>query len=1049
MSKFVRPAVEGADPFGTARLRRGVMDAWATSPARFREDANAEEDLVLGGYRDRLVVELAQNAADAAARAGVAGRLRLTLREGVLVAANTGAPLDAAGVESLSTLRASAKRDTAAVGRFGVGFAAVLAVTDEPAVVGRHGGVRWSLAEARELAQDIARHSPGLGDEIRRRDGHVPLLRLPFAAEGTAPDPYDTAVILPLRDTAAADLAERLLHAVDDALLLALPGLDEVVVEVGDGEPRTLRRSVDGPFTVVEDSRDGVTHWRTSVAHGPLTPDLLADRPVEERLRPHWSLTWAVPVNAADSAPAHPRTAPVVHAPTPSDEPLGVPALLIASFPLDTTRRHAAPGPLTDFLVRRAADAYAELLADWRPVSEGIIGLVPGPLGKGELDGALRQAILERLPRTAFLPPAQPAFPPSAVPPHEHDDSEPPESLRPRDAEVVEGAGADTVRVLAEVLPTLLPAGLERRVELRTLGVARVPLTDAIDRLAGLEKDPGWWRRLYDSLAGVDPDRLSGLPVPLADGRTTIGPRQVLLPTPDATGIDPEVLARLGLKVAHQDAAHPLLEKLGALPATPRAVLTTPQVRAAVAASLDDDGGVSWEEDAPDAEELADTVLALVRDAGLEPGDEPWLGALALADEEGEPAPAGELVFPGSPFHQVMREGELACVDAELAEKWGERPLAACGVLANFALVRATDVVLDPDELEPREGDFAEPDDAGLLDAVDVWCEDILDRFPDTPVPPVATELIAVRDLDLVDDDKWPQALALLAQPPLRDALTQQVRILLPDGTHEVVRPYTAWWLRGNPVLDGRRPAGLLAAGGDPLLRGLYDEADATGFEDEQVLRALGVRTSVAALLDEPGGAAELLDRLADPDRPVTSAQLHGLYGALAELDPEQVTLPDELRAVVDGRVEVVDAADAVVVDSPDLLPFTEGVPLLPVRPSRAAELAELFQVRRLSESVTGEVTSEGAEHDVPESVRVLLGARTPRSYVEHEELVVDGIEIDWRLTDDGALHASTLEGVAAGLAWAAGQWPRRFEVAALLEDPSRTAELARDRWFD
>ncbi|MEU0412409.1 molecular chaperone Hsp90 [Streptomyces griseorubiginosus] len=1042
MSKFVRPAAEGADPFGTARLRRGVLDAWATSPARFREDANAEEDLVLGGYRDRLVVELAQNAADAAARAGVPGRLRLTLREGVLFAANTGAPLDAAGVESLSTLRASAKRepqtgpDTAvgAVGRFGVGFAAVLAVTDEPAVVGRHGGVRWSLAEARDHAADTARHSPGLGDEIRRRDGHVPLLRLPFAAEGSAPDPYDTVVILPLRDPAAADLAERLLHAVDDALLLALPGLEEVVIETDT--TRTISRRTDGVLTVVEDSRDGTTRWRTASAHGPLTPELLADRPVEERLRPHWSLTWAVPADA-DGTPAHPRTSPVVHAPTPSDEPLGVPALLIASFPLDTTRRHAAPGPLTDFLVQRAADTYAELLAGWRPVGEGIIGLVPGPLGKGELDGALRQAILERLPRTAFLPPAlEPT-----------DDL--PEALRPREAEVVEGAGADTVRVLAEVLPTLLPAGLERRVELRTLGVARIPLTDAVDRLAGLEKEPEWWQRLYDSLAGVDPDRLSGLPVPLADGRTTIGPRQVLLPTSDGPRIDTEILARLGLKVAHPSAAHPLLEKLGALPATPRAVLTTPQVRAAVAASLDDDGGVNWEEDTPDAEELADTVLALVRDAGLEPGDEPWLGALALPDEEGELIPAGELVLPGSPFAQVMREDELAFVDAELAEKWGEQPLAACGVLADFALVRATDVVLDPDELEPREGDFAEPDDAGLLDAVDVWCEDILDRFPDTPVPPVATELIAVRDLDLVDEDKWPQALALLAQPPLRDALTQQVRILLPDGTHEVVRPYTAWWLRGNPVLDGRRPAGLLAAGGDPLLRGLYDEADATGFDDEQVLRALGVRTSVAALLEEPGGAAELLDRLADPSRPVTGAQLHALYGALADLDPEQVTLPDELRAVTDGRVEVVDAADAVVVDSPDLLPFTEGVPLLPVRPSRAAELAELFQVRRLSESVTGSVDSEGTEHEVPESVRVLLGASTPSSYVEHEELVVDGVEIDWRLTNDGVLHAATLEGVAAGLAWASRQWPRRFEVAALLEDPTRTAELARDRWFD
>jgi hypothetical protein len=605
------------------------------------------------------------------------------------------------------------------------------------------------------------------------------------------------------------------------------------------------------------------------------------------------------------------------------------------------------------------------------------------------------------------------------------------------------------VRVLAEVLPTLLPAGLERRVELRTLGVARVPLTEAVDRLAGLEKEPEWWQRLYDSLAGVDPDRLSGLPVPLADGRTTIGPRQVLLPTSDGPLIDAEILARLGLKVAHPAAAHPLLEKLGALPATPRAVLTTPQVRAAVAASLDDDGGVSWEEDTPDAEELADTVLALVRDAGLEPGDEPWLGALALPDEEGELVPAGELVLPGSPFARVMREDELAFVDGELAEKWGEQPLAACGVLANFALVRATDVVLDPDELEPREGDFAEPDDAGLLDAVDVWCEDILDRFPDTPVPPVATELVAVRDLDLVDEDKWPEALALLSRPPLRDAITQQVRILLPDGTHEVVRPYTAWWLRGNPVLDGRRPAGLLAAGGDPLLRGLYDEADATGFDDEQVLRALGVRTSVAALLAEPGGAAELLDRLADPDRSVTGAQLHALYSALADLDPEQVTLPDELRAVTDGRVEVVDAADAVVVDSPDLLPFTQGVPLLPVRPSRAAELAELFQVRRLSESVTGSIDSEGTEHDVPEAVGLLLGPNTPSSYIEHEELVVDGVELDWRLTNDGILHASTVEGVAAGLAWAADQWPRRFEVAALLEDPTRTEELARDRWFD
>ncbi|MFJ8951644.1 sacsin N-terminal ATP-binding-like domain-containing protein [Streptomyces sp. NPDC102381] len=1066
VSRIARPAPEGVDPFDTARLRHTVLQAWSGSAARFREDANAEEDLALGGYRDRLVVELAQNAADAAARAGVEGRLALTLKDGVLAAANTGAPLDEAGVESLSTLRASAKREdtSGAVGRFGVGFAAVLAVSDEPAVVGRSGGVRWSLTDARLAAADTALRSPDLGDELRRRDGHVPLLRLPFAAEGSAPDPYDTVVILPLRDGAAEALAARLLDGVDDTLLLALPGLTEVVITTDVGV-RTLSRSEDAPYVVITDtgstprgsapdpagSRPNAglelahppagleNRYRTVTRTGPLDAALLADRPVEERLRPHWAVTWAVPVDA-DGAPQRPRSEPVLYAPTPSDEALGVPALLIASFPLDTARRHVAPGPLTDFLTERAADAYAELLGDWSPVSTGILDLVPGPLGKSELDGALRAAVLERLPRTAFLPPA--------IEPGDPEDDRP-TSLKPRDAEVVEGAGAETVRVLADVLPSLLPAGLERRVELRTLGVARVPLTEAVDRLAGLEKEPGWWRRLYESLAGVDPDRLSGLPVPLAGGRTTIGPRQVLLPTAEASTVPGEALARLGLKVAHADAAHPLLEKLGALPATPRAVLRTPQVRAAVAASLDDEASAWDDETTLDADELADVVLTLVRDAHLDVGDEPWLGALALTDDEGELAPAAELLLPGSPIAEVLREDELPFVDGELAERWGQGPLAACGVLATFALVRATDVVLDPDELDPREGDFPEPDDAGLLDAVDVWCEDVLDRLPDTPVPPVANEVTAVRDLDLVDEDRWPQALALLSQPPLRDALTQPVRVLLPDGTHELVRPYTAWWLRGNPVLDGRQPAGLRAEGGDPLLIGLYEPADAAGFDDEQVLRALGVRTSVAALLDEPGGAAELLDRLADPDRPVDAAQLHALYGKLADLDPEQVTLPDELRAVRDGEVVIVDARDALVADAPDLIPLTEGRALLPVTPSKAAHLAELFQVRRLSEAVGTGVVEGGDVHDVPEPVRVLLGSATPATYVEHEELYVSDVEVDWCRASDGVVHAATLEGVAAGLAWASGQWPRRFEVAALLEDPSRTEELARDRWFD
>ncbi|MEU4118247.1 molecular chaperone Hsp90 [Kitasatospora sp. NPDC028055] len=1083
-----------ADPFGSTALRRRVLDAWAASPARFREDANAEEELALGGYRDRLVVELAQNAADAAVRAGHGpGRLRLTLADGVLAAANTGAPLDAAAVESLSTLRASSKRgEEPAVGRFGVGFAAVLAVTDEPAVLGAAGGVRWSLGEARSLAEA----QPALADELRRRDGHVPLLRLPFAAEGPAPDGYDTVVVLPLRDAAAEDLTRRLLAAVDDALLLTLPGLSEVVVETPEGT-RTLTRDAAEPrpdgvteVTVTDDGGGRLrrTLWQTVGATGRLAAELLADRPTEERARPYWTVTWAVPVEE-DGTPQRPAIAPVLHAPTPSEEPIGLPALLIASYPLDSTRRHIAPGPLTDFLTERAADSYTDLLRA-RGADLGSLGLVPGPLGQGALDNALRAAVLSRLPGTPFLP-------------HPGGVEEGTPALRPRDATLLEGADGSVVEALAPIFPGLLPAGLERRTELRVLNVRRVPLAEVVDQLGGLDRDPAWWRNLYAALGAADPEALGALPVPLADGRTVTGPRRVLLPSEDADWAAfpgyPEslagALAALDLRLAHPEAAHPLLAKLGAGTATPAGVLDTPEVRAAVARSYD-----LADDDLDAALELADAVLALVKAAAPAVGEHPWLARLALLDDEGEPARAGELVLPDSPFAALAREEDAGWVDDELLERWGPEVLAAVGVLADFVLVRAEDVVLDPDDLE-RLDPTAPADRAagghptGLLDEAPdgfaEWAEDALEALNADEVlgvPPVAAELLAVRDLDLVDDDAWPEALAALARPPYRDAVVNPVRTLLPDGSYADLPPYTAWWLRDHPVLGGREPAGLRAAGADPLLRGLYDEARTT--LDDQFLHALGVRTTLAALLAEPHGPDEVLDRLTDPAAEVGHRQLHGIHSALARVDRDRIEPLDVVRALppldpATGRrpdhTVVVDATEAVVADAPDLVQLLHPYPLLPVAPALAADLAERLHVSLASEVAGGRVLSEGVLHRVPAVVRELLPG-CPVAYEEHEELLVvgpDGGEaaVDWRWDhaadapeppydpelaeagdeDDefevppvpGLLHAATPEGLAAGLAWSVGQWHRRFEVLAALSEPDRAYELSAARDFE
>ncbi|HEX6920848.1 MAG TPA: molecular chaperone Hsp90, partial [Actinomycetes bacterium] len=846
-----------------------MLAAWAASPARFREDANAEEDLALGGYRDRVVVELAQNAADAAAREGVPGRLLLRLADGVLTASNTGAPLDAAGVESLSTLRASAKRDDGTpgtVGRFGVGFAAVLAVTDEPCVLSATGAVRWSLAEARATVAGV----PALQGELGRRSGQVPALRLPWPAAGQPEAGYDTTVVLPLRDDAARDLVRALLAEVDDALLLALPALAEVAVEV-DGRRRSLAdRSA----------------WRVVRRSGRLDPALLAGRPTEERDRPQWQVTWAVPTGG-QAVPA------TLHAPTPTDEPVDLPALLIASFPLDPTRRHVAPGPLADFLVRTAAEAYAELAAE----ADDPLVLVPGPVAAGALDAALRTAVVAALAETPLLV------------------AEDGSRLRPRDAVSVVGADQALLHVLAEVLPGLVAdhRALDR------LGVRRLPLADVVDQLADLRRDPSWWRGLYAVLpTGPDSrDALGALPVPLADGRLVRGPRGLLLPG----GAMPAGLEVLGVRVVHPDAAHPALLRLGAVEATAATLLADPAVRAAVHAA----------EDAGDAPAVADAVLALVAAAGPDSvAGADWLGDLLLPDDEGELAPARDLALPGSLIAEVAEQGVLGTPSPDLLLRWDAAVLAAVGVLARPVLVRDADVVLD-DGCDHRLADE------------DLWVRALAARAGSEPsgVPPVLPELVAVRDLDVVRDDEWPRVLAALAgDPDLRAAVVGPARMVLGDGRSLDAPSYTAWWLARHARLDGRPPTACAAASATELA-GLYDVTEA-GL-DPAFLAAIGVRTSLTALLADPGGPDELLDRLADQTRPVTDAQLRRLYRVLASLDPRAVSPPERVRVRPD---RVVAAADAVVLDAPHHLQLTWPTPPLLAPLSSAAALAEVLDLQ-------------------------------------------------------------------------------------------------------
>ncbi|QFZ16490.1 sacsin N-terminal ATP-binding-like domain-containing protein [Saccharothrix syringae] len=932
-----------ADPFGTAALRESVLAAWRGSPTRFREDANAEEDLRLGGYRDRLLVELAQNASDAAG--DEPGVLRLSVVGDELRAANTGAPLDAAGVAALASLRASSKA-AGAVGQFGVGFAAVLAVTDAPRVVSRTGGVAFSAERTRAEVPDLA----------AGRGGDVPVLRLVWPTdEADLPGGFDTEVRLPLRAGAAGLLDGFAAQAPD--LLLALPGLRRV--EVGD---RVWER-VEADGVVELTGPAGVRRWLVRRTGGELPAELVAG--VESR--PRWSVCWAWPLD-------EPLSGDVLHAPTPTDEKLSLPARLIATLPVEPSRRRVLTGPAASFVLDRAAEAYPELVAALPAVERTALVPLPGfPLS--EVDGLLRAGVLAALRRAVWLPLADGGW------------------AAPVAAKVLDVASFELVELLEDVVPGLLDYELTLPRHARALAaleVPRVPVAEVVEALAGVGGDPSWWRQVYEALspvADVDSaarEAMGALPVPLVDGRLVSSPRGVL--------VGEELPAVPGLRVAHPEASHPLLLRLGATEATPAELLDSDAVRDAVRHSLDDPG--------VDGPELVATVLRLVERAG----GRPWLAELALPAADGGWRRADELVLPDSKLLAVLEpDSPFGVLSAGLAGEWPREVLTAVGVVDGFGVV---------EDDSPTEPDHDLADEGYWWDAFDV--------------PPA--RVLGVRDLDLVAHDKWPRALAMMAADPVVwRAVTE------PDG-------YTSWWLARYATLDGV-PLGAWRLPGADDLEGLYDVVPDVGLP-EHVLAAAGVRASLD-VADEDD-VTDLLARLGDPARKLSDALVLRVHALLAEVAGSVgVEPPDRVRVLTGAAVP---ADDVLVPDLPWLLGVLPPDQVLASRGSAAA-LAELLALPLASEEVSGSVVGSGDEVVWSElgAVRLacdLLGVELPTgSVVVHDDLVVaaEGAEheVSWWVEDDVVHAADTPEGLARALAWTTSRWDDRHTFAALIADPT------------
>jgi superfamily II DNA or RNA helicase len=276
-----------------------AINAYIAKPTLITEHANHEESIRTGGYANRTLLELVQNAADAMAgsEADDVGRVEIILdpKDGILYCANSGRPFSKSGLVAITHSHLSGKRGDE-IGRFGLGFKSVLAVTDTPQVLSRSVSFEFNSNEAKDTLRSI-------GAATR----HLPVLRTATLLEAPtviAADPIAAGLakwattIVRLPGVTSLDRLRREMETFSSEFLLFVGAVREVRLRVlGDDGFTTshVSRSLgEGRFKIERPDGTG-DEWL--VNEGMHAPSTLARREVGEAVsRNEIKVSVAVPL---------------------------------------------------------------------------------------------------------------------------------------------------------------------------------------------------------------------------------------------------------------------------------------------------------------------------------------------------------------------------------------------------------------------------------------------------------------------------------------------------------------------------------------------------------------------------------------------------------------------------------------------------------------------------------------------------------------------------------------------------------------------------------
>ena len=391
---------------------RKTLESYRAQPNLVAEHANVELDTASGGYRHRQLFELIQNSADALcpdacdeetggeATAGGPGRIEVRLTTRYLYCADNGEPIDTDGARALLFSRLGTKRGTNQIGTFGLGFKAVLGISDSPEFFSRSGSFRFDRERSRERIEEVVLDAD-----------RYPVLRLSEPIDPAECREQDAVlsqlmdwavniVRLPLKNAARDDIPQQM-TSFPPEFLLFVPHVGRLTITDGsDGLNRELKlEKVDGDFLLADGAE--TSQWKLFERSHPLSGDARADRRPGDN-RSEVSISWAAPLDRLD------RAAGEFWAYLPTRTASLVPGILNAPWKTNEDRQNLLPGRYNEKLIEAGAGLIADALPQLATADDPArhLDALPRRHESGDNDHAdrLRRYLFALLHERAILP---------------------------------------------------------------------------------------------------------------------------------------------------------------------------------------------------------------------------------------------------------------------------------------------------------------------------------------------------------------------------------------------------------------------------------------------------------------------------------------------------------------------------------------------------------------------------------------------------------------------------------------------------------------------